>query len=241
MVHGQGAGTDDRRRRGERSSTPTSSESSGGVADNGNDDEYENECEKESGGTITAMVIGGVGITSSATSLSKLPNDFTITYNCEKKECPLEEELLDYGDEEEEEEEEEEEKVLHGSSSHRRTDKENSSLNKKKSSSSSSTTTPKKGKKSNHFEEHTDDDVDDDIAMNFFDNDIVNNLTSSKQSVPPAPDSPTSLETPRESSSIASPPMLVSIKSARTSMMGVMILLLPVLPRRLSINVKSSR
>ena len=56
--------------------------------------------------------------------------------------------------------------------------------------------------------------------MNFFDNDVVNNLTSSKQSVPPAPDSPTSLDTPRESSSIASPPMLVSIKRASTSMMG---------------------
>lgn len=148
---------------------------------------------------------------ASPSSLSKLHHDFTISYNCEKRECPLEEELLDFSDEEVE--------VVHGSSSHRWTNKENSSPNKKKSSSSSSS--PKKSKKSNYFEEHTDDD---DTALNFFDNDEDddnNNVIGTKQSVPPAPDSPTSLDTPRESSSmssIASPSMLVCIKSA--SMMG---------------------
>jgi len=55
------------RRQGEKSSTPSSSESSG-VADNGNDDEYKNKYKKESGGT-TAMVIGGVGITSSRATI----------------------------------------------------------------------------------------------------------------------------------------------------------------------------
>jgi hypothetical protein len=151
------------------------------------------------------------------TSMLKLPNDFTISYNCEKRECPFEEELLDFSDEEEEE------AVLHGNNSHRRTNKENSSPNKKKSSTTSSSPSPKMGKTSNYFEEHTDNDDDDDIALNFFDNDTDdNNLQSSKKSVPsPAPDSPTSLDTPRESSSIASPPMLVSIKSAITSTMKV--------------------
>lgn len=167
----------------------------------------------DKGGGATTQEVEQHAIASplSSSSLLKLQHDFTISYNCEKRECPLEEELLDFSNEEEEEEE-----VRHGSSCHRWTNKE------KKSSSSSLSASPKKSKKSNYFEEHTDDD---DTEMIFFDNDDGdnnNNVLSTKQSVPPVPDSPTSLDTPRESSSmssIASPPMLAFIKSASNSMM----------------------
>ena len=105
---------------------------------------------------------------------SKMLQDFTITYNCEIKECLVEEELLESGDDDD----------VGGD----KTNKENSSPNKSKPTNSS------------YFKKIGDsrrDDRHEDVIP-----DLVDNKTnSSKRSKRSTLSSPSSLDTPRDNSS----------------------------------------
>jgi len=100
--------------------------------------------------------------------------DFIISYNCEKKECPMEEPIVDSSDDE-----------VGEVGKKKKTNEENSSPNLKTKSSSYFE------KKKNNAEEQSNDEI-----LELFGNDETTSPEKKKKSSQP-PDSPASLDTPR--------------------------------------------
>ena len=123
--------------------------------------------------------------THSVTTTSN-KRDFTISYNCEKKECPMEEALVESSDDEDGEQ------VRSG---HRRKNKENSSPNKKSKMKSSYFGNNNLNSGSNNNEQGEDGSNNDEI-LDLFVNDDNDTKASPRKASPP--DSPSSLDTPRE-------------------------------------------
>ena len=111
--------------------------------------------------------------TTTKESTTAIKRDFTISYNCEKKECPImQEELIESSDE---------------------GDMENGSPNKKPKRNSSYF------QKQHSNDQDGGDDESNDEILDLFDNDEETSLPAERKlSSPLPPDSPSSLDTPRE-------------------------------------------